>query len=131
MSKRKVFRPSSVGFQAGKPSAGPKSLFLYGADGNDLPGAEDGLNIKKMFRDYDVEIILTRKVKPLPVGFLVYNDLLQRLYVKRADGWKTMSIEEHSADGWSACMSWFTDERARKSTVPLFGLKWDEVDERL
>ncbi len=121
MPEKKTFNPASIDTM---PDFG-RTLFLYGEDGNDLPGAEDGLDIEDLNENYEVEITLTRKVKPIPDGTIVQRkaqaDRTGTTYLKKGRAWFWLGSERH----FPAARQ--DDDWYRENTTPLVFGSWDEV----
>ncbi len=119
MPEKKTFKPASIDTM---PDFG-RTLFLFGEDGNDLPGAEDGLDIEDLNENYEVEITLTRKVKPIPDGTIVQRKAHEAgpTYFKRERAWFWLGRERY----FPAARQ--DDDWYRENTTPLVRASWDEV----
>lgn len=113
MGEKKTFKNVTVGMD----SPGYNGGVGYWVKGERYPGSE-----------WDLEVTLTRKVKPIPVGTLVVNPHSLALYLKLETEWVYVDRDTRKVEDLAERASNQNDNWYRINTEPLLESNWTEVD---
>jgi hypothetical protein len=79
-------------------------------------------------KDWNMEVVFTRKVKPVKEGTIVVSDnphVPLKLAERRIDGWWTIHSDDGKTGPWDGTVE-EQDELARRCYAPIQGVEWGD-----